>query len=76
MDLNNKNKYIQDENIQDETEINKQHREDYEKLIEESSTNLDGFWDRNNPFVILLLLVLGVIIICGVIYYGLSFITK
>ena len=51
----------------EELEINRQHREDYEKLMEESSTKLDGYWDKNNLFVRLLLLGLLVVIVLGVI---------
>ncbi len=54
---------------QKELEINKKNREDYEKLMKESSTNLDGYWDKNNTFVKLLLLILGIIIVVGVIFF-------
>ena len=47
-----------------ELEVNKKNREDYEKLMKESSTNLDGYWDKNNVFVkILLFALLGIIVI-------------
>ena len=52
-----------------ELEINKKNREDYENLMEKSSTQFDGYWDKNNAFVRLLLLVLGVVIVLGVVYY-------
>ncbi len=52
-----------------ELEINKQHREDYEKLMQESSTKLDGYWDKNNPFVKIVLFLLGALIVAGVGYY-------
>ena len=54
---------------QKELEINKKNREDYEKLMKEASTNLDGYWDKNNTFVKLLLLILGIIIVVGVIFF-------
>ena len=58
-----------DQNNQDnqntELEVNRKNREDYEQLMKESSTNLDGFWDSNNIFVKLILLVLLVIIVVG-----------
>lgn len=53
----------------EELEINKQHREDYEKLMQESSTKLDGYWDKNNPFVKIVLFLLGTLIVAGVGYY-------
>lgn len=56
-------------NNNNELEFNKNKREDYEELMKKSSTQLDGYWDKNNIFVRLLLLILGVIIIIGVAYY-------
>jgi len=52
-----------------ELEFNKKNREDYEQLMKDSSTNLDGYLDRNNPFVKILLFILLVIIIVGAVYY-------
>lgn len=53
------------ENQNTELEVNRRNREDYEQLMKESSTNLDGFWDSNNIFVKVILLVLLVIIVVG-----------
>ena len=58
---------------QGELEFNKKNREDFENLMQESSTQLDGYWDKNNPFVKLILLVLFGIIIAGVVYYILAY---
>lgn len=52
-----------------ELEFNKKNREDYEQLMKDSSTNLDGYWDSKNIFVRILLLILLVIIVIGSIYY-------
>lgn len=52
-----------------ELEFNRKNREDYEQLMSDSSTNLDGYWDRKNPFVIIILFVLAVVIVVGSIYY-------
>ena len=56
-----------------ELEFNKQHRESYETLMKESSTQLDGYWDSKNPFVKLLLLGLGAVAVLGVIYYVMTY---
>lgn len=56
-----------------ELEVNKKNREDYEKLMQDSSTNLDGYWDSNNVFVRIILLVLAAIIVFGVIYYAIAY---
>lgn len=58
---------------QEEVDINKKNREDYEQLMKESSVNLDGYYDKKNPFVKILLLLLGVVIVGGVIYYALLY---
>ena len=52
----------------EEVDINKKNKEDFEKLMEESSTNKDAYWDSNNPIVKIVLLLIGVIIIIGVAY--------
>ena len=48
-----------------ELEFNKKNREEYEQLMEESSTKLDGYYDKNNWVVRIILLVLFIIIVVG-----------
>ena len=50
-----------------ELEFNKNKREDYEQLMRESSTKTDGYWDKNNPIVKIILFVLFIIIVIGII---------
>ena len=50
-----------------ELEVNKKNREDYEQLMKESSTQLEGYWDSNNPFVKILLLGLFILIVVGAV---------
>ena len=57
-----------DNNNDNELEVNRKNREDYEKLMKESSTQLDGYWDKNNVFVKILLIGLLVIIVVGSFY--------
>lgn len=52
-----------------ELEFNKNKREDYEQLMRESSTKTDGYWDKNNPIVKIILFVLFAIIVVGAVYY-------
>ena len=57
-----------------ELEFNKKNREGYEQLMKDSSTNLDGYWDKNNWFVRILLLALFVVIVGGcIIVFGAYF---
>lgn len=74
MDSNNEQK--NEQKNQEELEINKKNREDYENLMSESSTKLDGYWDSNNIFVKLLLFGLAAIIVIGVIYYVTAYLNK
>lgn len=69
----NKNKKVNN-NIDKELEFNKKNRENYENLMSESSTQLDGYWDSKNPFVKIFLLALLAFIVLGVIYYVMTFI--
>ncbi len=57
----------------DELEFNKNKREGYEQLMKDSSTQLDGYWDRKNPFVVLFLLILFVFIVVGAGYYIITY---
>jgi len=50
-----------------ELEINKKNRENYEQLMKDSSTQLNGYWDSNNPFVKILLLGLFILIVIGAV---------
>ena len=61
------------DNENKELDVNKEKREEYEQLMKDSSTQLDGYWDKNNALVKVLLLALGVIIILGVIYYAIAY---
>lgn len=65
---------MNDEN--DELDVNKKNREDYENLIRESSTKKDAYWDSNNPIVKLFLLIVGIIIIVGVAYFMYRYISR
>jgi hypothetical protein len=56
-----------------ELEFNRRNREDYEKLMDESSTQLDGYWDKNNLFVKLLLIGLFLVIVVGSIIVIMSY---
>jgi len=60
----------------EELEFNKKNREDFEQLMKDSVPNHDDYWDRSNPFVKILLLILGVIIILGVIYYVIMYMNQ
>lgn len=67
----NINNFSENPNTNNSTELNfnKEKRENYEELMAKSSTNLDGYWDRNNPFVRFILFVLAIIIIGGIGYF-------
>lgn len=49
----------------EELEFNKKNREDYENLMDKSSTQLDGYYDKSNVFIKVILLVLFAIIVVG-----------
>jgi len=61
---------------QSELEFNKKNREDYEQLMKDSSTNLDEYYDKKNPIVQILLLVIGVFILIGIAYYVLLYLAN
>lgn len=63
------------QNNDNELEVNKKNREDYEKLMKESSTQLDGYWDKDNVFVKVLLFGLIVVIVVGALIVLVPFFT-
>ena len=74
MFLNNDQEVKEKEKVSsEELQVNKDNREYFEDLMKKSSTQLDGYYDRNNPFIRLLLLVLSAVIIFGVVYYFRSY---
>lgn len=60
----------------DELEVNKKNREDFENLMQESSSKRDAYWDSNNPAVRIVLLIIGTIIILGSAYFIFKFINR
>lgn len=56
-----------DTNEKQELEVNRRNREDYEQLMADSSTKLDGYWEKDNWFVKALLIGLLIIIVVGTI---------
>ena len=61
--------FVHDSDDVEETNIVKEE----EKKEENFSTQLDGYWDKNNAFVKLLLGVLGIITVIGVVYYEMAY---
>ena len=61
---------------ENELDINKKNREDFENLMKESSTKKDMYWDSNNPFVKLVLGLIGLIIIIGAAYIIYKYINR
>ena len=49
-------------------EVNKKNQEEYNKLMNEASSDKDLYYDRKNPVIKLILLVLAIIIILGVFF--------
>jgi len=60
----------------EELDINKKNREDYENLMKESSSKKDMYWDSNNPFVKVFLLLVGIIIVAGSLYFIVKYINR
>lgn len=52
-----------------ELEFNRKNREEYEELVEKSSSDLSGYWDKNNIVVKSILTLLGIAIGVGFFYY-------
>ena len=60
----------------EELDVNKKNREDFEDLMQESSTKKDMYWDSNNPAVRVILLIVGAIILVGSAYFIIRFFNR
>lgn len=49
-------------------ELNKKNAEEYNKLMADASSNKDLYYDKRNPIIKMILLVLFVIIVLGVFF--------
>lgn len=49
-------------------EVNKKNQEEYNKLMNEASSNTDIYYDKKNPVIKIILLVLAIIIVLGVFF--------
>lgn len=58
----------------EELDFNKKNREDFENLMDKSSVNKDGYWDKNNPVVKIVLGLMGLVILAGASYYIVTYI--
>ena len=65
MEKNNEEYFDEEDVISEELEVNKKNREESESLMSKAGTNLDGYWDKDNLFVKLLLFGLALFIIIG-----------
>lgn len=52
----------------EELEVNKKNSEYYKKLMSESGSKQSDYYDKNNPAIKIILLVLGIFIIVGTIF--------
>lgn len=72
-ELQNQNKI---ETINSDLEVNRKNQTAYEKLVDESKTSLDSYYDKNNIFIRVLRLALVVFIMVGFAYYFLLWLSQ
>lgn len=60
---------MNENNNNSELEFNKKNREESENIAEHASVNKDGYWDKNDPIVKLILALIGIVILGGAAYY-------
>ena len=65
----NFNDNMEHEELGNDVDVNRENEEFYNSLMEESKRKSDDYWDRNNPIVKGILIVLLIVGIVGFIYY-------
>ena len=56
-------------NLDNEVDVNKKNQDTYNSILQHSQDKDNGYWDRNNPVIKIILLILFVIAFIGTIYY-------
>ncbi len=64
------------ETINSDLEVNRKNQTAYEKLVDESKTSLDSYYDKNNIFIRVIRLALVVFIMVGFAYYFLLWLSQ
>lgn len=65
--INNSNDYTSGN-----LDVNTKNSAEFEQLMENASTNYDSYWDKNNPLIKAIMIILLIIIVAGVAYYIIS----
>ena len=65
----NFNNNIDSNDLNNDIDVNQKNESLYNNLIEDSKVKTDGYWDRNNPIIKILLTVLLIFGLVGFIYY-------
>ncbi len=70
--LNNNDVEWSDEELEEaskENEVNQRHEEEFQEVMDNASRKLDGYWDRDNLIVRIIMYCLFGFAVFGVIYY-------
>ena len=62
-----------DDNNNKEVDVNRKNREQFEDLMDKSGSNRDVYFDKNNPIVRIVKLILFLIIVGAFVYYLLTY---
>lgn len=54
-------------------DVNQRNDIEFNRVMSNASVNYDSYWDKNNPFLRVLLIVLGVFIVVGILYFVFSY---
>ncbi len=58
-----------------ELEVNKKNQSHFKDIMDNAAINYDSYWDINNPVVRVILIILFIIIVVGLIYYIIGWIS-
>lgn len=71
-DENNNNQVVDNSYVGSDSNVNSKNSAEFERLMENASTNYDSYWDKNNPLIKAIMIILFIIIVIGVAYYIIS----
>lgn len=68
----NNNQVVDNSYVGSNLDVNSKNSAEFDRLMENASTNYDSYWDKNNPLVKAIMIILFIIIVIGVAYYIIS----
>ncbi len=66
----------QDQNSSSFDDVNQSNQHQFDQIMDNASVHTDDYWDKNNPILKFILIILGIFIFFGVVYFAYQYYSK